>query len=88
MSSGEKNSIIYKINDHFKLPVYYNSDKVELNKNIIDDLELIRTDDQSNNPIYSFCFNNDNDVSKIITNQVSQILYYRHQFLKRFPNPH
>ena len=50
MSSGEKNSIIYKINDHFKLPVYYNSDKVELNKNIIDDLELIRTDDNQTTP--------------------------------------
>ena len=82
MSSGEKNSIIYKINDHFKLPVYYNSDKVELNKNIIDDLELIHTDDQSNNPIYSFCFNNDNDVSKIITTQVSQYYTTDTNFLK------
>jgi len=82
MSSGEQNSIIYKINDHFKLPVYYNSDKVELNKNIIDDLELIRTDDQSNNTIYSFCFNNDNDVSKIITNQVCRYYTTDTNFLK------
>ena len=31
-------SKINEINDYFKLPIYYNDDKVELNKNIINDL--------------------------------------------------
>ena len=38
----------------------------ELKKNIITDLELINTFDNSCNTIYSFCFNTDNDVSKKI----------------------
>ena len=36
-------SKIELINDYFKLPIYYNVAKMELNKNIITDLELIHT---------------------------------------------
>ena len=63
MNTVEKNdtdpSILHKINDYFKMPIYFNNNKVELKKNIITDLELINTVDASCNPIYSFCFNND-----------------------------
>jgi len=58
---------INEVNDYFKLPIYYNENKIELNKNIVNDLELISTIDQSCNPIYSFYFDNDNDISKKIT---------------------
>jgi hypothetical protein len=66
----EETSVVHKINEHFKMPIYYNDEKIELKNNIVTDLELINTIDTSCNPIYSFCFNNDNDVSKIITKQI------------------
>jgi len=79
MSSDSK---INEINDHFKIPIYYNKDKVELNKNIIKDLELIETVDASVNPIYTFYFDNDNCVSKKLNEQICK--YYTHDinFLK------
>jgi len=67
-------SIIPKINEYFKMPISYIKDKHELNKIISTDLELINTIDGSCNPIYSYCFNTDNDVSKKITEQI--INYY------------
>jgi hypothetical protein len=51
---------IEDINTYFKIPLYYNSSKVTLTKNIATDLELVDTIDASANPIYSFCFNNPN----------------------------
>ena len=74
MNIEEDTSIVHKINEHFKMPIYYNDEKIELKNNIITDLELINTIDISCNPIYSFCFNNENKVSTIITQQISK--YY------------
>ena len=70
----EDSSIVCKINDYFNMPISYIKDKHELKKNIATDLELIDTVDGSCNPIYSFCFNTDNDVSKKLSEQV--IKYY------------
>ncbi len=67
-------SKIDDINDYFKMPIYYNEDKIELNKNIINDLELVETVDTSSNPIYTFCFDNDNDVSRKLNQQI--VKYY------------
>jgi len=78
----EELSKISEINDYFKLPIYYNTDKMELNKNIITDLELISTIDQSCNPIYTYCFNNDNDVSKKLIEQISKYYTTDSVFLK------
>ena len=64
MSEQINKTIIDNLNDHFKMPIYYNKNKSELKKNIISDLELVATVDPSCNSIYSFCFNNDNDISK------------------------
>ena len=77
-----ENSIIYKINDYFKTPIYYNDEKAELKKNIINDLELIQTVDESCNPMYSYCFNTDNDVSKKVTEQIAKYYTTDTQFLK------
>ena len=55
MNNEEQSSVIYKLNDYFKMPIYYNDKKVELKNNIATDLELIHTLDESCNPIYSFC---------------------------------
>jgi DNA mismatch repair ATPase MutS len=82
MKEEKNDSIIDKINEHFKMPIYYNDDKMELKTNITTDLELINTIDQSCNPIYSFCFNNDNDVSKMLTNQISKYYTTDINFLK------
>jgi len=79
MSSESK---INEINDHFKIPIFYNENKVELSKNIVKDLELIETIDTSCNPIYTFCFDNDNDVSKKLNQQICQFYTTDVQFLK------
>ena len=67
-------STVNKINDFFKLPIYYNEKKVELKQNLITDLELIKTVDPSSNSIYSFYFDTNNDVSAKLTEQVAN--YY------------
>ena len=46
----DKNKVI-NFNDSFKLPIYYNENKISLNKNIINDLELVNTIDEHNKPI-------------------------------------
>jgi ABC-type multidrug transport system fused ATPase/permease subunit len=79
MSSESK---INEINEHFKLPIYYNENKIELNKNIINDLELITTVDTSSNPLYNFCFDNDNDISKKINEQIVKYYTTDTNFLK------
>ena len=71
---SNESSIVYRINDYFDMPISYIKDKHELKKNIAIDLELVNTIDGSCNPIYSFCFNTNNDVSKKVTEQI--IKYY------------
>jgi len=75
-------SIIDYVNDYFKMPIYYNDDKIELNKNIVKDLELVETIDASCNPIYTFCFDNDNDVSKKLNHQIVNYYTTDVQFIK------
>lgn len=79
MSSESK---INDINDYFKIPIYYNEKKVELNKNIIKDLELIETIDTSCNSIYNHCFDNDNDVSEKLNQQICRFYTTDTNFLK------
>jgi hypothetical protein len=67
-------SIVDKVNEHFKVPIYYNNDKVELKANVIADLELIKTHDSSCNSIYTFCFNNENNISYKLNEQL--VKYY------------
>jgi len=79
MSSESK---INEINDYFKLPIYYNENKLEINKNIINDLELVKTIDPSCNSIYTYCFDNDNVVSKKLNEQISKYYTNDINFLK------
>lgn len=68
-------STVNEINDYFKLPIFYNDKKVKIKQNIINDLELVNTIDASGcQPIYNYFFNNDNDISKKLIEQVSD--YY------------
>lgn len=73
---------INEVNDYFKIPMYYNTEKNELNENIINDLELIETLDENCEPISNYFFNNDNDISKKITQQISKYYTTNTQFLK------
>lgn len=71
-----------EINQCFKVPIYYNKDKVAVNKTIIKDLELVESVDASCAPIYTYCFENDNDVSTILNEQLSAYYTTDVSFLK------
>jgi hypothetical protein len=63
-------SKIESINDHFKLPIFYNKDKIELKEEIINDLELVKTADPSCNPIYSHAFDPESEFAAQIIQQM------------------
>lgn len=71
-----------EFNNNFKLPIYYNENKTSLNKNIIDDLELVKTIDKNNKPILEYYFNSDNTFSKNLLNQISEYYTDDTKFLK------
>lgn len=77
---------IEQINEHFKLPIHYNKNKLPIKENIITDLELVNTIDLSNNSIYSYFFNTfDNtqySLTKQIINQSSKYYTNDIEFLK------
>jgi len=75
-------SVVDKINDHFNIPIFYNKDKVELKENISIDLELVQPIDPSGIPIYSFYFNNENELSKKVVKQVVKYYTTDTDFLK------
>jgi hypothetical protein len=78
-------SKIETLNDHFKLPIYYNNNKKSIKKNIVSDLELINTVDKSNDPIYNYYFNVDSKMiplSEKIIDQVSEYYTTDVEFLK------
>ena len=70
------------ISEHFRPPIYYNPKRMELKKNIIDDLELVQTIDTSGNPIYSYCFNTNKELSVTVTPQLCQYYTTDTDFLK------
>jgi hypothetical protein len=68
-------SVISEINNHFKMPIFYNDKKMKIKQHIVADLELVKTIDASGcKPIYNYFFNNDNDVSEKLIEQVAD--YY------------
>jgi hypothetical protein len=82
-------SKIELINEHFKLPIFYNKEKSNVKENIIQDLELVKTLDPSSNSIYQYIFNQQDKeyqeknvfVEKVIE-QVSQSYTTDTSFLK------
>jgi hypothetical protein len=67
-------SNIENIQDHFKIPIFYNKKKREVNENIITDLELIETIDASSNSIYQFTFEPSTNFGKKVLEQFTK--YY------------
>lgn len=72
-------SKLESINNYFKIPMYYNTKKKQINSNITQDLELTETIDSSCVPIYDyFVFNKDetkeqkNVVNSKILEQISE----------------
>jgi hypothetical protein len=65
-------SNIEKINDHFKLPIFYNKDKIELKEEIVNDLELVKTIDPSCNPIYHHAFEPESVFAEQIIQQMQR----------------
>lgn len=85
-NNNDKNNI-NDINEHFKLPIFYNKEKMTLKDNIIQDLELVETIDTSNNSMYNYIFNtktsNKNSLfTEKISKQVSNYYTTDTTFLK------
>jgi hypothetical protein len=64
------------MNDYFKLPIFYNTKKVQLKENVIKDLELVETVDPSANSITSFFFNSANSNEFVNTIGQQACLHY------------
>jgi len=81
-------SKIENVNDYFKLPIYYNKNKKSIKENIASDLELVKTVDASNNPIYDYYFNHNNPspFTEKIINQVTRYYTTDIEFLKENQN--
>ncbi len=75
-NNNEINNDIFleDIHKHFKLPIYYVDNKLELPKNINDDLELYSDDINDTNKLYNFTFEPNNDYSKNMMKEWSK--YY------------
>ena len=65
------------MNDYFKLPIFYNTKKVQLKENVIKDLELVETVDPSANSITTFFL-----TARIVMNLLTQ-LGNKHAFIIR-----
>jgi len=70
---------IENINDYFKLPIYYNKDKMELQKNIIEDLELIESKDPSGSSVLG-------NILKSKQSSESTDSVFTDQVIKQIPN--
>lgn len=76
-------SNIGKINDHFKLPIFYNEQRMELNKNITTDLELVETVDPSGcNPLYHYAFQPKTAFAVKVVEQIPNYYTTDSKFLK------
>jgi DNA mismatch repair ATPase MutS len=75
-------SNIEKINDKFKTPISYNDKKMELNKNIITDLELISTIDPSGISMYNYSFQPKTCFGKKVLEQLPTYYTTDKEFLK------
>jgi len=82
IENNNSTTCIKNINDFFKLPIYYNNNKCILKHNIINDLELIETTEQSGNSIYDYYFNVNNQFASQTSKQISNYFTTDIPFLK------
>lgn len=75
-------SIDEKINNIFKLPISYNKKTKQLNESIESDLELTKTVDDLERPIYNYIFKPTNTFGKIINKTIAKEYTTDINFLK------
>ena len=68
------NSELMEIDLIFKLPINFNSNKKEINLSIVQDLELIKSNDSNEICIYNYILNPSNCFGDLILNSFSK--YY------------
>ena len=79
-------SNIEKINGNFKLPIYYDKNKENLNPTIIKDLELNETYDISGTPIYNHIFNTKTIFGEKVLKQYPELYTTNTNYLKDTQN--
>ena len=75
-------SNIEKINHNFKIPIFYNEKKREVNENIVTDLELIETMDASCNSIYQYTYEPVTNFGKKVLEQFPRYYTTDKEYLK------
>ena len=75
-------SKIVEINDHFKMPIHYNDSKMNLDKHILDDLELVESVDPSGCSMYSYAFKPGTLFGKKVLEKIPEIYTTDTTFLK------
>jgi len=75
-------SNIEQLNNHFKLPIFYNAKKIELKEEIVKDLELVETIDLSSNSIYDHIFEPETSFAKSVVKQMKNYYTDDVEFLK------
>ena len=78
----EKETHTTKINEIFRLPIYYNEKKMEVQKHILEDLELVETIDPSANSMYSYAFQPQTEFGKEVLLQIPTYYTTDVEFLK------
>ena len=73
---------IAEINNVFKMPIQYNDKTRKLNENIIADLELVKTIEQKEIPIYNHIFKSSNILGKTVLEAVPKYYTTDASFLK------
>ena len=74
-------SNIESVNDYFEIPITYNEKAIEIDKNTINDLELIKTIDSEQTPLYHFFCSPKSDISKDLLKQVTSFYTNDKQYL-------
>lgn len=70
------------LHSHFKLPIFYNESKEKINSEIINDLELIRSNNDSEEPIYDHIFTPSTSLGKNMLTSFSEYYTNDIRFLK------
>jgi len=81
-NNPNKNNYSKEINNYFKLPIFYNSKKQNLSSTIITDLELVKTIQENEIPIYNHVFSPSHIFGESILESFSEFYTTDTRFLK------
>jgi hypothetical protein len=83
----QRQTVVTQINDFFKVPIYFNEQKTEVDKMMIQDLELTETVEKDGKCVYDFVFNhhtNENPCAKEVTKELAKYHSTDKEFLKEY----